>query len=80
MSKFCRDCEFSDAVRNTLGRVVSVVCKRYPPATFPIMGPDGTLTAQRFRPTMELEETCGEFKPQKLVLLIENPQTVNVAS
>ncbi len=80
MSNFCRDCLHGEPVRNGLGRVVNVVCKWLPPAVFPTLDAQGNMTAIRMRPTMELEETCGQFKEQKLVLVIRNdhPQSIAV--
>ncbi len=78
MSKFCKDCTHGEPVRSLM-RITGVVCKFMPPSVFPVMGPDGTLQAQRFRPTMEPEETCGQFKAKCLIVTLTNPQPLETA-
>ncbi len=79
MSPVCQNCTHGAPVRTALGRIEAVVCKFNPPAVFPMPGPDGTIQAVRFRPTMELEETCGQFKPQSLIVTVTNPQPQEIA-
>jgi hypothetical protein len=79
MSPVCRNCKHGEPVKSALGRITSVVCKFMPPTVFPMPDPQGNIQAVRLRPTMELEETCGQFKPQSLIVTLTNPQPQEIA-